>query len=276
MMSKGFLIFADNNPSNDYHKMAYALALSIKNTQKKINSVTLVTTQQNVDHRYSQIFDKIIVTSSLVEDERFKTSSRSSLYELSPYDQTVVLDSDMIFTDDISRYWNYLEGRNLYYTSSVKDYRGNFVDNIYYRKDLIDANLPIVYNALYYFKKSDYSKKFFDLVSLVNSNWKDFYKIFFKNVDVMIPSMDVTTAIALSLMDIVVDSTGSVLSFVHMKPMLQDWDTVHENWTDVLGIYFNKDGKLKLGNYLQPEIIHYVEETFLTDDILEILEKNAR
>ena len=39
-MSKGYLIFAQNNETVDYVRQAYALALSIKFTQPNINSVS--------------------------------------------------------------------------------------------------------------------------------------------------------------------------------------------------------------------------------------------
>jgi hypothetical protein len=43
MLDKGYLILAQNNQNDDYLKMAYVLALSIKLTQPNINSVALVT-----------------------------------------------------------------------------------------------------------------------------------------------------------------------------------------------------------------------------------------
>ena len=40
---KGFVVLAQNNTTVDYIKQAYALALSIKNSQKEITKISLVT-----------------------------------------------------------------------------------------------------------------------------------------------------------------------------------------------------------------------------------------
>ena len=57
----------------------------------------------------------------------------------------------------------------------------------------------------------------------------------------------------------------------HMKPAAQKWKAVPEKWTSVLGRYYRNDGVLLLGNFLQTGILHYVEDEFLTDDIIEKL-----
>ena len=48
-MSKGFLLLAQNTGGIDYIRMAYALALSIKNTQKANHNVCLVTNENVPD-----------------------------------------------------------------------------------------------------------------------------------------------------------------------------------------------------------------------------------
>jgi hypothetical protein len=59
-----------------------------------------------------------------------------------------------------------------------------------------------------------------------------------------------------------------VPSFIHMKTMIQDWKTFPSKWTNVLPCYFNDSCELKVGNIKQQGLFHYVEEEFLTDDIL--------
>ena len=57
-----------------------------------------------------------------------------------------------------------------------------------------------------------------------------------------------------------------------MKPQCQGWIDVPEKWTNVLGSYITKDKSLIIGNHLQRNILHYVEDEFLTDKILHRLE----
>jgi hypothetical protein len=56
-----------------------------------------------------------------------------------------------------------------------------------------------------------------------------------------------------------------------MKPHVQEWRQVPEQWTKVIGKYYRPDGTLILGNYVQKGLLHYVEDEFLTDNIIEKL-----
>ena len=53
-----------------------------------------------------------------------------------------------------------------------------------------------------------------------------------------------------------------------MKTHTQRWQSVPDKWTTVIGRYYRKDGTMLLGNYIQKGVLHYVEDEFLTDDII--------
>ena len=58
-MDKGFVIYAlSNNKKIDYQRLAYALALSIKNTQK-INN-TCIVVDKTLNKEYEHVFDHVI------------------------------------------------------------------------------------------------------------------------------------------------------------------------------------------------------------------------
>ena len=60
-MDKGYLILAQNNDQNDYVKMAYVAAISIKISQSKVKNVTLITDVPDaVPHHYRDAFDQIL------------------------------------------------------------------------------------------------------------------------------------------------------------------------------------------------------------------------
>ena len=59
------------------------------------------------------------------------------------------------------------------------------------------------------------------------------------------------------------------LSFIHMKPHAQHWDNVPTKWTDYLDVHI--DEEIYLGNFTQKGVLHYVEDEFLTDELLEYL-----
>jgi hypothetical protein len=62
---------------------------------------------------------------------------------------------------------------------------------------------------------------------------------------------------------------------VHMKPMIQNWPGPAKAWSDHVGFYLNKQGRLKIGNYQQYDIVHYVEKDKITTEVINILEEIA-
>ena len=94
-MTFGYLIVVAHSDTADYEQLAYALALSIKNTQKPgYNQVALVIDDVTQIERFdsSWVFDQIIQW-----DQETFWDGRSWMDKLSPFDHTVCLDADMIF-----------------------------------------------------------------------------------------------------------------------------------------------------------------------------------
>jgi len=277
-MSKGFVIFADNSEI-DYVKEAYALALSIKMTQPEhLNNVSLITSN-DVPARYQKVFDKIVsIPWYEKSSSRYKTEHRWKIYHASPYEETIVLDSDMLILKNIENHWKFFEKYSLYYTSTIIDYRGNPIKSDYYRKAFTGNNLPDLYSALHYFRKSDISKNFYAWVEMIVNNWELFYGKYVSNHYPENPSMDITAALASKILTESNEFTSNsdLVRFVHMKPMIQGWKTPKMNWLDAVGVYFDDECNLKIGNFNQNEIFHYVEHDFLSDDILYNLERKMQ
>jgi hypothetical protein len=276
-MNKGFLIFSKDTNEKKFSKCAYALALSIK-IHCPESSVSIVT--DNIPEEYKYIFDNIIDIPW--NDDRnittFAAEHRWKLYHCTPYDETIVLDSDMLVLDDISFYWNFFKNYSVYYTTDVINYRGNLVNDIHYRKCFISNNLPNFYSALHYFKKSEESKEFFNLVEIITNNWELFYGKFVSLNYPRQPSMDVTASLAAKILDkeTAFSLKNSPIKFVHMKPLLQEWETPPILWRDKVGSYFNERCELKIGNFKQSGVFHYIEKDFITDQILSILEERIK
>ena len=60
-----------------------------------------------------------------------------------------------------------------------------------------------------------------------------------------------------------------------MKGMVQDWPWPAETVSDHVGFYFNPKAQLKIGNYQQHDIVHYVEKDAVTLETINILEEIA-
>lgn len=278
-MSKGFVVLAQNTDDVDYVQQAYALALSIKHSQQEVTNVTLITSNE-VPENYQSIFDKIIpipwtentVTSRYVAEHRWK------IYHITPYDETIVLDTDMLILEDISSWWKHCNHYDMKFCSKVKNYKNELItEDPYHRKTFIANKLSNPYFALHYFKKSEIALAFYKLLELITFNKEWFYGKFTPELYQDGLSMDLSSAIAIEILgchEQVFDKT-SPFEFVHMKTPLQNWYPITASWQDTVPHFFNKSGDLMVGNIKQGEIFHYIEKTFITDKIIRKLEELA-
>ena len=274
-VSRGFCILAQNNSTTNYIRQAYALACTIHRFNNNQN-VCLIT-NDIVPDEYANIFDQIVPIpwTDQASTVDWKIENRWKVYHASPYDQTIVMDADMLVLQNIEHWWNYLENRDLYFTTNITTYRGEPALDRYYRKVFDSNKLPDLYSAFYYFKKSDAAKQFFVMLELIMINWEYFYGKFAPVDYQKWCSVDVSCAIAAKLLGITnnITDTHSPISFTHMKPRLQYWQHTPDRWTKVLDCFMNEQCELMIGNFLQTGILHYVEDKFLTDKILSRIVK---
>ncbi len=273
-MSKGFVIFAKNSKDVNYVQQACALALSIKKTQSVVNNVSLVTNNEVPDN-FKNLFDNIIEIPWYDESDNFLAADhRWKLYHITPYEQTIVLDSDMLILEDIANWWNYLDNYDLKFCTKIKNYKNEVIEKDFkHRKAFIENDLPNVYCALHYFRKSNLALGFYKILEFVIKNWEHCYGTYAPKEYQHWLSMDLSAAIALkisSFQDEVVDK-NCPLEFTHMKPAIQGWVLDNIRWQNIIHKFMNKSGKLYLANIQQEKVFHYVEEDFLTPEILEII-----
>jgi hypothetical protein len=274
-MTFGYLIVISKNDSVDYLKLAYALALSIKNTQREgFDNVALVT--DNIEDvkklKSSWVFNEIIEWNQ----ETF-WDGRSWMDKLSPWDNTICLDADMLFFRDYSHWAEYfIENSELYIPNKSYTYRGELVKDSYYRKTFEHNNLPNLYSFYTFFKKdSKLAEEFFSLGRYILKNPNEFKNLFLENYPPKVVGTDEAFSLAAKILDIQ-DDISYNLEFpkvVHLKPMIQNWPWPADKVSDHVGFYFDLQGKLKIGNYQQQDIVHYNEKNYVTDEIIGILEE---
>jgi len=273
-VSKGFLLFAQNTETVDYVKQAYALALSIKSSQTTVKNVSLVTNSP-VPEKYIHVFDQIIPipfesqgTSVLQGEHRWK------MYYATPYEETIVLDSDMLMLEDISTWWDYCRNYDVKFCSQIKNYKLELIQDTYHRKAFIANHLSNPYFALHYFKKNQPAFEFYKILEFVCNNWQWCYDHFAMKEYQEWLSMDLAAATAIEIMGVheqVIDVCNP-MNFVHMKTPIQGWPTIPLSWQDAVPFIFNSRGELIVGNIKQSKLFHYVEKNFITDKILQRLE----
>jgi hypothetical protein len=276
-MNFGYLIIVSDKGDTNYAKLAYALALSIKNTQREgYDKVALVINDKERIKSFTStwVFDKIIEW-----DGAEHWDGRSYMDQLTPFEHTVCLDADMLFLRDYSHWAEYfIKNCELYIANKSFTYRGDVVTNDYYRKCFTANDLPNLYSFYTFFvKDSALAKDFFNLQRAIIENPNEYGNLFLTNYKPSVLGTDEAFALAAKILD-VTNEIAYPLEFprvVHCKGMIQDWPWPAESVFDHVGFYFNTQAQLKIGNYQQHDIVHYVEKDRVTLETINILEEIA-
>jgi hypothetical protein len=273
-MNFGYLLIVSSNKNADYLKMAYALALNIKITQKSgYDKIALVIDDVDVVNRCKSkwVFDHIVEWNK----ETF-WNGRSWMDQLTPFENTVCLDVDMLFFRDTSHWIDYfIENAEIYLPNISYTYREEKSEDDFYRRTFRENNLPNLYSFYTFFKKnSNTTKEFFTLSRYITKYPDEFSNIFLSKHKPKIIGTDEALALSSHILGIdkEISYTLNFPKVVHMKPMIQNWPWPAESWSDHVGFYFNRKSKLKIANYSQLDLIHYVEKDCITDEYISILE----
>ena len=251
-MTRGYVIMAQNTEKTNYVKCAYALELSIKHAMPNAN-VTIITTD-------------MLPHGDLALDSDWKLINDWQVYDASPYDETIKIEADMFIPRDISHWFDILSIQDVVVCTKIRNYKGDISKVRTYRKFIDDNNLPDVYNAITYFKKSDTAEQFFYIVRNVFEHWEE-YKTLLKCKSTEKATTDWVYAIASHILGKEKTTLPEFdeLSMVHMKQFISG--TVTEDWTDTL-VYECMPDVLRVNTYSQAYPFHYHSKTF-ADKIIE-------
>lgn len=282
-MSKGFFTIAQGE---QYQRMAYALALSLKLSQPdELSKLSIgVTTEElgGVHPKYLEVFDEVVPIpwDDHAKNSTWKLENEWKSIWMTPYDETIKLDADMFFPDDISAWWDYLSASEGVFAVAPKTYRGDTITSDHYRRAFTLSELPNVYSAMFYFKKTEANYEFFRLCETIFNNWERYYYEFLSpDARPNCVSTDVVFAIAAKILEydtLNAHPSLDVPTFVHMKSRLQGWPSdqfMIEDWTKMVPHYFNKDCSLSIGNYRQTLPFHYFVKNFMTDKMISAMER---
>ena len=201
-MSKGVLVVARNNEKLDYLRQAAFLASNVK---KYLNLPTSVITDSQKyleDKGYGDYFDKVIEIVWRKEDLngtnvlskgdqhylrryhdgslsarslRFKNEIRSAAWDVTPYEQTLLLDTDIVLFNDVYKHCFDQPHNFLIYDKSY-DLAG--FRNKHEFKFISDTGAHFYWATAVFFRKTETNKIFFDLVQHIQENWYHYRSIF--------------------------------------------------------------------------------------------------
>ena len=243
-----------------------------------------VTPGTKIDPKYAWAFDQIIEIpwGDQAEKSTWKLENEWKVPYMTPYDETIKLDADMLFFTDISDWWELLKNNNLNFfcANRVLNWRGEKITSDVCRKTFTANNLPNVYTGFTYFNKSPDVYEIYELVKIITWNWEKFFEEFLEpNTRPQIFSTDVAVGLALKILDFDKNTYTERLypTFTHMKTELQgiENEDIHD-WRKVFNHFFSIDGGLKIGNYRQIYPLHYVVKDFLSDKIIDLYESETK
>ena len=268
-MKKGALIFAHNSETLDYLKMSLISAKFIK---KNLNvPVCIVTDQYSLDHSTVTLdvdIIKVIPRPAVTnyrnlngERHPFINGTRNSAWALTPFERTLVVDSDLlVMSDSLAQYW---EGDDFLICEKAYDLLGSRLGEE--DKKVSDHNLTLRWATSIMFTKNSFTEKIFEAVEYIKKEYRyfsDLYEfdsrnfrndiafsianhivngfvdsknylpspLFFKDVDTIIDICDGNILINMTdgSKNVLLPVKGSDLHFLNKKNILENYDKLME------------------------------------------------
>lgn len=273
----GYFTFAQNTEDVNYLELAYAQALSIKCTQK-INRYAVAVdakTKELITDRHLEVFDYVIDIIDSGDNNKF--SAEWQAWWLTPFKETIKLESDILFTRNVDHWWQGLRQQEICLTTLIRDLEGNVSDCRRYRK-LNDINLlPDVYNGFMYFRFGQISMKFFSIARQIFKNWDYFKNEVLKNCYEDAATTDTVFALAADLIgtELCTMPGRDYPSFVHMKGAVNRLN-LNDDWTEYYYAQLDDHANMLIGFNRQNYPVHYYQKKFITPEIIEKYEQRLR
>lgn len=245
--SRGIVLFAYNTKFN-YVNIA---TQSAKIAKLHLNLPVTLITDQNIDN---DLFDNIIIDTNQFENFRsegtiWRNGNRHRAYELSPYDETLLIDSDYIILDK-----KLLELFNV-----TQDYRifqsTNFLDINTHNK-MGHLKLDFLWATALIFKKTLKTKLLFELVKNIQNNYQYYYDLY------QIPDSNFRNDYAFTIADYILNGYG------YDKNCYIPWPLISINELETLELYKNSLViKNKNNSIISPiQSLHILDKAFLLSD----------
>lgn len=246
---QGFIILAQNTKQVDYVNCARTLAKTILYYHPMANICLLTNATDAVDptlFKYVYQFDEPVHDHAWANDWQ--------VWHKTPFRETIKLEADMIITSHIDHWWNMLRHKDIVVSTGCRDWQDRKASARHYRQVFDANNLPDVYNAITYWRRSETAMKFFDTVRNIFENWEEYKKILkFPEEQ---PSTDVVYAMAANIIgpELCTMPFATYPQIVHMKRHIAG--TADTNWRTEL-VWEYKDYLAKVNTMTQWGAFHY-------------------
>jgi len=251
-IDRGIIMFAHNNTEIDYFRLAVVNATLIQRyLGLEKQNIAVVTDLHSLEHAQKQLgkrFIKNAIGHIIIneKDVNFKHSNvrtykdtslhskhlsfynknRSDAYDLSPFQETILIDADyLVLSDSLNQCWAH--NNELMMNWEYKDvYSSRKYPSL---TRLHNLGISMYWATVVYFRKTDYCETFFNLVKQVRDN-KDYYGQLFR-INNKLYRNDFSFSVAAHILGGFQDKTLPQLPFQLFKTF--DTDDVYEVNSDL-------------------------------------------
>lgn len=174
-MTRGAVLFAFNSDTVNYYDTAVFCAERIDYFLNL--PVTLITDEKSLPEEVSSIFDKVITVEAQADNQKktgqWINKGRYRAYQLTPYDETLVLDTDYVVNSDqlsniFDMYDDFMCAKNADYLM--------FPDA---PKDIIsNTSFDCPWATVMAFKKTDKARQIFECIEMVQNNYQHYSNLY--------------------------------------------------------------------------------------------------
>lgn len=186
---RGAFLIARNNSQVDYVKQAVFLAKRIKKYLGLPTSVLTDSVDYLKNNFDEKIFDRIIPLDYAHQpNERlyfdgalyqksapFNNRSRCQVYDLTPYDETLLLDTDYIISNSLLKKCFDSTDDFLIYKDSIDIAQ---VRDQHEFKYISDTSVQFYWATCVFFRKSETNKIYFDLLQHIEAEWDHYRRVY--------------------------------------------------------------------------------------------------
>ena len=189
-MSKGVVLFASNNHKINYVKQATFLA---KRISKYMDLPTSIVTDVDINDKYPDsvdAFDEIILVNNLKHNYaskryndgslsnrvlNFNNGNRADAYFLSPYDETLVMDTDYVVCNSILNNCFEQQKDLLLYKNAVHLGIHNGTPEF---DRISDTSVDFYWATVVFFRKTKLNEIYFNLIKHIQENYMHYRSVY--------------------------------------------------------------------------------------------------
>ena len=230
-------------------------------------------TRREIKGDWRHVFDYVIdIEHDFAQNSDWKLSNEWQVFWLTPFKETLKVESDLLFTRNIDHWWPALQTQEVCLSHGCRDYQQHMSQNRRYRRVFDKNYLPDTYNGLMYFRYSKLAQDFFTTASKIFKNWETVRDQCLVDCRDKNPTTDLVYAIVASIYcNQCFVPTLDFFNFVHMKPGIQNWND-NQPWMDHV-LVEHTENMIRINNVNQYYPVHYHDKKFIVDELINHYEQ---